>query len=193
MQKDQQIKYELEDFNKFVKQLREESAIFIGGNFEQTVRYDYEDLRLSKSNIFIRTKTGFKNVLTIKEKSENIKTNYFQRDKREIEIESTEDLDYILNKIGLTNQLVMEKYRLLWKIDDIYICIDELPFGIYLEIRGDNKQINNILKKFNLKKTKVINETYWDIFNKKIKSEEIIYSKDIKFDANHIFKIATII
>lgn len=189
MQNDQQIKYELQDFNKFLKELRAKSAIFIGGNFELTVRYDYEDLSLSNNGIFIRTKTGFENVLTIKEKIDLSQSDYFQRKKREIEIESPEELKYIFEKIGLTNQLVMEKYRQLWKIDDIYICIDELPFGIYMEIKGGSKQINKILKKFGLKKSQVINETYWDIFKKKIDNEEVEYSKDIKFDSSHIFKI----
>ena len=193
MQTDQQVKYELQDFNRFIKKLRDESSIFIGGNFELTIRYDYDDLRLSNKGIFIRTKTGFKNVLTIKEKEDNNEGDYFQRNKREIEIESTNDLEYILEKIGLTNKLIMEKYRLLWKIDDMYICIDELPFGIYLEIKGTSKQINSVLKKFDLKKSKAINETYWDIFNKKIENEEVAYSKNIKFDSNHVFKIATII
>lgn len=191
MQNDQQIKYELQDFNKFLKELRGQSAIFIGGNFELTVRYDYEDLRLSKNGIFIRTKTGFENVLTIKEKTDVCQSDYFQRKKREIEIESPEELKYIFEKIGLTNQLVMEKYRQLWKLDDIYISIDELPFGIYMEIKGSSKQINKILKKFGFKKSQVINETYWDIFKKKIDNGEIEYSKDIKFDSSHIFKIAT--
>lgn len=189
---EQQIKYEINNFNEFIKTLREKEAIFIGGNLETTIRYDDKDLNLSKKGIFIRTKSGFGNVLTIKEKEDGV-SNFLERKKTETEVESTESIKYLLEKIGLNNQFVMEKYRLLWKIDNQYINIDELPFGIYLEVKGNNKQINSIIKKLNLKKSKIINKTYWDLFYEKIENNEIMYSKNITFDNNYIFKIASII
>lgn len=103
----------------------------------------------------------------------------------EIEIEDVSKMQYVLKKIGLIDKFIMEKYRLYFVYDKVEISIDELPFGLYLEIKGNIKEIKKISKLLGLKNA--IKVTYWDIYDKiKIKK-----SSNIVFDKNHIFKIAT--
>ena len=82
----------------------------------------------------------------------------------------------------------MEKYRLFFKYDNVDILIDELPFGIYLEIKGEDNEINRVTKILNIDETDLIKMTYWDIYDKIKKDSK---NENIVFETNHIFKIAT--
>lgn len=55
----------------FLEKLRKNKYILIGETFEKTTRYDFEDERLARQGIFIRTKNGFDDTITIKEKTPN--------------------------------------------------------------------------------------------------------------------------
>ena len=66
-----QIKFKVENVDIFLEELRKNKYILIGGTFENTIRYDFEDERLLKNGIFIRTKNGFDNTITIKERSKD--------------------------------------------------------------------------------------------------------------------------
>ena len=68
---DIQIKFKIADVDAFLEKLRKNKYILIGGTFEKTIRYDFEDERLSRQGIFIRTKNGFDNTITIKERSKD--------------------------------------------------------------------------------------------------------------------------
>ena len=126
-----------------------------------------------------------KNVLTLKEKMNDMNEEALERLINEIEIEDVSKMQYVLKKIGLIDKFIMEKYRLYFVYDKVEISIDELPFGLYLEIKGNIKEIKKISKLLGLKNA--IKVTYWDIYDKiKIKK-----SSNIVFDKNHIFKIAT--
>jgi adenylate cyclase class IV len=185
---DGQVKFLLDDFCSMSYNLVANDAVFIGGSFETTTRYDTINDKYSNEGIYVRTKSGFRNTLTLKEKSDDFNNNLFSRYITEIEIENIEDITYILEKIGLNKKIIMEKYRMNWILDGINLSIDELPFGIYLEIKGSDEEIKRIIKKLNIK-SKRINITYWDIYEKDYKKSE----DDIKFKENHIFKTSTYI
>lgn len=188
---DTQIKIFVEDFDQLMKKMHNLEGIFIGGTFEKTIRYDNENSTYENKGIFIRTKSGFNNVVTIKEKEESdIEVDYFHRLKTEFEIEDIESMEYIFSKIGLNKQLILEKYRLLWQIKNTTISIDELPFGIYLEIKGSNEQIEEIIKLLEYEDKPIINQTYWDIFYELKKHGEYLDADDIRFPNNYLFKIA---
>ena len=65
---DIQIKFKIVDVDVFLEKLRKNKYILIGETFEKTTRYDFEDERLARQGIFIRTKNGFDDTITIKEK-----------------------------------------------------------------------------------------------------------------------------
>lgn len=187
------VKFELKKLPDILETLRENEAIFLGGSYEKTVRYDDENGAFSKKGMFLRTMSGFENKIALKEMAESENPDAFQHRVTEVEVEDAEGINYIFSKLGLTNQLIMEKYRLKWKIKDINISIDELPFGVYLEVKGTIKQINLIIRLMKLNRNGIISGTYWDIFEELKKNNEYKHTKDIKFEKDHIFKIATFI
>ena len=182
-----QIKFKVENVDIFLEELRKNKYILIGGTFENTIRYDFEDERLLKNGIFIRTKNGFDNTITIKERSKDKShKKYFEYSNSTFEIEDCNLMKYLLEKIGLTKTYIMEKYRIVWKRREIEIYLDELPFGTYCEVCSSEKEIKNILDKFNIET--IYKCTYWEIYNQ-IENKQ----KDIKFEKNHIFLMDSLI
>jgi adenylate cyclase class 2 len=56
-------------------------------------------------------------------------------------VEDASALADILDALGFVAALVYEKRRMTWRIDDAEAVIDELPFGLFLEIEGEEKTI----------------------------------------------------
>lgn len=111
---DIQIKFKIVDVDVFLEKLRKNKYILIGETFEKTTRYDFEDERLARQGIFIRTKNGFDDTITIKEKTPNkTQKKYFERENATFEIENCDSMKYLLEKIGLTKTYIMEKYRII--------------------------------------------------------------------------------
>ena len=188
MKKDIQVKFKIDNIRKFMDKLQLLNYVLIGGNFEKITRYDDEKDSLSNNGIFIRTKSGIDEVVTIKEKSmASEKYKYFKRDALSMEVENCDVLDHIFRKIGLTNLYIMEKYRLTFKNNKSIICIDELPFGVYCDIIDTEKNIDRLLKIFNI--DDFYNTTYWEIYEK---LSGIVNPKKIIFEKDHIFMLASL-
>ena len=181
---DIQIKCKIKDVNKLLEELRKNRYILVSGDFEEVIRYDFENNELANKGIFIRTKNGIDQTITIKEKENDYKSNkYFQRKNKTLAIEDCNKMKYFLNKIGLTKMRKMEKYRIIWKKGNIEIHLDELPFGIFCEICASEKEIDKIINKYSI--NEFYNCTYWDIYYKI--SKKNIDDKNILFNPQHIF------
>lgn len=187
VEKDVQVKIKLSDFQRTKKFLISKGAIFLGSWKEKTIRFDTEEQILKKNGKFLRIKIGNQNVVTLKETENNEKNKFFESTNRQFEIDDVESFCYILKRIGFSKNYIMEKYRLAWMYKGIEFYIDELPFGVFMELKGEKQEINKMLKLLNVKSEDLIKSTYWEIYadiNHKV--------ENIIFDSKHIFKIATI-
>ena len=186
-----EIKIKIDDPDKIIGKLRRKSAVLIGGVKETTTRYDSKEDKLEKSGQFIRTRTGFKNIISLKEKIDEEDENILARNDIEVEISNIKNIQYILEKIGLLPKYTMEKYRLKWIYNGKIINIDELVFGCYIEIHGNEEDIWRIFRELELEEKYIEKGTYWDIFER-YKKENFINEniKDIIFPQGYSYKIA---
>ena len=46
--------------------------------------------------------------------------------------------------------MTMEKIRALWHRDDLVACLDETPFGCYLELEGEPGLIRSVMEALDL-------------------------------------------
>lgn len=174
-----EIKFQINKINFIKKILKNQKAQFIGRAFEKTIRFDSPDESLEKSGRFLRIRTGFKNVITLKQKISNKK--FKEREEIELEISDPKRMRLILENLGFNKVLIMEKYREKWQLNNAEICIDKLPMGIFIEIEGKEKSIKEIVKILGLNFKDRIIVTYWDLwkeFSKKrgIKDDNIIFT-----------------
>ncbi|HCZ33640.1 MAG TPA: adenylate cyclase, partial [Holophagaceae bacterium] len=63
------------------------------------------------------------------------------RPERETGIEDGEALEAILTALGYAPVLRMEKVRAVWERAELEACLDETPFGCYLELEGEPQAI----------------------------------------------------
>ncbi|MCK5234329.1 MAG: class IV adenylate cyclase [Candidatus Aenigmarchaeota archaeon] len=185
---EKEIKFKIDNIETILNKLLKQGAEKIGSAFQRTVRVDTENKSLENEGKFLRVRSGFKNVITLKIKCKNSSTNVFERKEIEIELPETEKMRRILNELGYSNECIMEKYRLNLKLGDIDISLDELPFGLFIELEGEEDKIFDLAQKLDLKEKIIV--TYWDLFEDwKQEQNEIDLGKDIVFCENYESKI----
>lgn len=95
-------------------------------------------------------KIGDYTVLTYKEK---IKSG--SGPKHKIEYETTVSdvwaMERIIERLGYKLTAVYEKRRKYWRLDDVEVVLDELPFGNFMEIEGTVETIASAEMKLGLK------------------------------------------
>ena len=107
---------------------------FIREDLEENTIYGGEILAESGAVIRIR-KTGTSAVWTYKRRLEN-RTEAKHHVEHETTISDPEAAARILWELGLRPRLVYEKRRKIWQFRDCEVVIDELPFGLFMEIEG---------------------------------------------------------
>jgi adenylate cyclase class 2 len=90
----------------------------------------------------------------------------------------------IFIQLGFGYQKIMEKYRMNFSFLGTKISIDEMPFGMYVEIEGTEESISTVLEKFSLRQEDKILGTYWDLWTE-YKNSNGIEGEDIKFIDNY--------
>lgn len=120
-----------------VRRLREVGAEFLGDEFEENVIYGLE----REHSVLRLRRVGERALLTYKERlpeSAAIK----QYIEEETAVGDADAMDAILKTLGFTPALVYEKRRQTWVYAGAEIVVDELSFGLFMEIEGESAQID---------------------------------------------------
>lgn len=138
---------------------------------------------LEKKGVFLRVRSGSKNTVTMKEKIGEDK-NVRSRKETEFEISDVDQMAYILGKLGFTFVRIMEKYRINLQYKGAILSIDEMPFGMYLEIEGSEEGVGKIASELGYSNSDKILGTYWEVFEE-YKKENNLTGENIVFPENY--------
>ena len=146
-------KYRLDQkrLEEITHKLVELEAVFVKEVFE--VNYQHRGGELDERGATLRLrKVGDFTVLTYKErvKSDN---GAKQKIEHETTISDVEATEAIIERLGYRLTAVYEKRRKYWRLDDVEVVLDELPFGLYMEIEGTEEEIAKAERKLGLKET----------------------------------------
>jgi len=125
----------------------EENTIYCGGNLEFGLRA----LRLRRVN--------GEAILTFKERIPS-KSPIKHQKENETRVKNADATDAILRGIGFTPALVYEKRRTRWDVGKAKVVIDELPYGLFMEIEASEKEIKRVEKLIDAEKLPAVTETY---------------------------------
>src|SRR5687768_4043938 len=147
-------KYHLDEkrLDEITQRLIELGATFQKEVFEVNYQHRGGDMDERGATLRLR-KIGDFTVLTYKER---IKSDNGAKSKMEFET-SVSDVDAaeaIIERLGYKLTAVYEKRRKYWHFDDVELVIDELPFGLYIEIEGTEDEIAKAEKKLGLKEAR---------------------------------------
>jgi adenylate cyclase class 2 len=129
-----------------------------GEEFEENTLYGGEALEPGRSVLRLR-RVGEKAILTHKERFPSTESIKRQRED-ETTVGDPDAMEAILDSLGFAPALVYEKRRSTWRLGDAEIVIDELPFGLFMEIEASEPEIKEIERKLAVKGLRAENATY---------------------------------
>lgn len=138
--------------------LSEAGAGYEGMEFEENTIYTGGNLVPGRSALRVRRVEG-KAILTYKERFPSASTVKRQREE-ETRVENAEALAAILAALGLVPALVYEKRRQTWLLAGAVVVIDELPFGLFAEIEGEETAIEEVERILGLEDAEAEQATY---------------------------------
>jgi adenylate cyclase, class 2 len=145
--------------NDYVRRrLPEIGATLQSEEFEENTLYGGRGLAVGRSVLRLR-RVGDGAILTYKKRLPTSSSIKHQRED-ETQIEDPEALNAILAALGFTPAMVYEKRRETWVWGKAEIVIDELPFGLFMEIEGTEREIRAVETRLAVKNLKAENLTY---------------------------------
>ena len=121
--------------------LIELGATFIYETFEENYLHRGGVLDDRPAVLRIR-KTDKRTTFTYKERVEG-DSEFKHQIEFETEVTDVEATEGIIERLGYTLSIIYEKHRKAWRLGDVEVVLDELPFGYFMEIEGE---IDDILK-----------------------------------------------
>lgn len=122
------------------RRLPEVGAVEQGGEeFEENTIYTGPGLDPRSRVLRLRRVSG-RAVLTFKERGAS--TSAIKRNREEeTDVADAEAFAAILDALGYRPALVYEKRRATWRLAGVEVVLDELPFGLFMEIEGEEDAI----------------------------------------------------
>lgn len=133
---------------RVLQKLSDVGARFEGEDFEENILFRGGILSLKECVLRLR-KTDSKTVLTYKESLAS-DSDIKRRIEHETAVTDGAAMQAILESLGYKQSLVYEKRRQTWVFETVEIVVDELPFGLFLEIEGAEAEILAAERKLNL-------------------------------------------
>jgi adenylate cyclase class 2 len=121
-----------------------------GEDFEVNTLYSGESLEVGDCILRLR-RVGKRGILTFKQRLPSAPGIKHQRED-ETRVDNPDAMELILDALGFWRALVYEKRRETWTLGKTEIVIDELPFGLFMEIEGSEEDIRSVESKLAIKR-----------------------------------------
>jgi adenylate cyclase class 2 len=141
-----------------LKRLEKLGAKDRGEEFEENTIYSGQALKIENSVLRLR-RVGKTARLTYKERFPSASAIKYQREDETV-VADAEAMDAILDGLGFARALVYEKRRQTWRLGKAEIVIDELPFGLFMEIEGSEDDIKATERKLGINGLRAEHATY---------------------------------
>ena len=173
---EKEIKLKIKNIDEIIKKIEEKGAkLTQERHFEDNFLLDFPDNSLYKKGIALRIRiTEEKNLLTFKGKKR--KSSLFKiRDEWETEIKDANSLFMIMKNIGLEIKFRYQKFRTIYRKNNLKITIDETPIGNFIELEGEEKEIKDFAGELGFSEKNFIKMDYVEIF-KQSYSGDMVFS-----------------
>jgi adenylate cyclase class 2 len=154
---------------ELLRRLPEIGAILEREEFEENILYGGGELNRGDSVLRLRlisspdqarqVQEPRRALLTYKRRFPSTSAIKHQRED-ETEVGDAIAMALILESLGFVPALVYEKRRATWRLGHAEIAIDELPFGLFMEIEGPEAEIRKVEKQLAIKRLRAEHATY---------------------------------
>ena len=178
-----EVKFYVRDLKKIEAGLLKRKARLIQLRvLETNLRFDQPDSSLRAKGQALRLRRDTEARLTFKGPSAEI-DGARSRVELEFTVGDLETARKVLEALGYVQFAVYEKYRSVYELDNCHIMLDELPYGEFVEIEGeDTVAIRKASADLGLNFEAAIGDSYLGIFEKFCQKRGWAQSK-LTFDA----------
>jgi adenylate cyclase class 2 len=128
---------------------------------ERNVRFDDAHQGLLRNGQLLRLRQDDGTRLTFKGMAPDaVQSEAKVREELEITVDDFEKAAAILQRLGYRPLQVYEKYRETFTLDRVEVVLDELPFGDFVELEGDEAQIRTVAQRLGLRWEQRILDNY---------------------------------
>jgi len=145
------------------RRLPEIGAVFGGEEFEENTLYNGDRLNLGTCVLRLRRVGDAAGALLTYKQRFPSASSIKQQQENETHVSDADATDAILKALGYEPALVYEKRRSIWRLDDAEVDLDELPFGLFMEIEANTDEIVRVEKLLSMKGLRAELETYPDL------------------------------
>jgi adenylate cyclase class 2 len=147
---------------------------------ETNLRFDLPDHSFQSAGRVLRLRRDTEARLTYKGAGEN-KSGVLDRQEIEFVVGDFEKAKQFLEALGYRQTMFYEKYRTTYEFGNLSIMLDELPYGHFVEIEGEDvEQIQDVAAKLHLDWNTAIDNSYTGLFENVKKALELPF-QDISF------------
>jgi adenylate cyclase class 2 len=134
-------KYRLNEvsYAELIERLRASGAAFEGEDVETNTIYSLAELTGRQGILRVR-QTQARTIFTFKRRVAS-ESDVKQQIEHETEVADAEAITAIIEELGLVPHVIYEKRRKTWSLPDAEVVLDELPFGLFMEIEGTVESI----------------------------------------------------
>lgn len=135
--------------------------------FEQNLRWDNAWDGLLRKGELLRLRQDSRTRLTFKGAAHpSSATELKVREELEVELDDFQKMAAILERIGFQPRQSYEKYRETFWAEGVEIVLDELPFGDFVELEGDEPAIRQMAETLGLPWDERILDNYLLLMNR---------------------------
>jgi len=150
--------------------------------FESNLRFDSPDGKLSRQHHVLRLRRDAHASLTYKLPPDDNSSVSIRRE-IEFQVSSFEEAQAFLEALGYAVKIRYEKYRAVYTTNEVSICLDELPYGAFVEIEGpDPASIEIMAAVLHLNWAARTTDSYLQLFER-VKQAKSIEADHLSFEA----------
>ncbi|WP_031485248.1 class IV adenylate cyclase [Maridesulfovibrio frigidus] len=159
-----ELKYLNADIDKLKKTLESLGGKFLSRHYERNIVLDDPGRTLFKRSALLRVRQAGKTTMTVKRIPANpVPSKAKVYVEHETEVSDFDATVSALEVLGYKPVFKYEKFREEWDLENCTICLDQLPFGSFIEIEGSEKDIISCAVKLNLKDSDSSKKTYHEL------------------------------
>jgi adenylate cyclase class 2 len=156
-----EVKIEIKDIDRIKEKITSLGAELIKNRYlEENTLYDFPNQLLHKKRQALRLRTENKKAFLAFKGTPQKSRKFKIREEYQTEFKSTKDIKKILKELGLVPTYKYKKYRSVYRIHRLKICLDETSFGIFLELEGERNEIVKVAQDLGFSKTEFIKLDY---------------------------------
>jgi adenylate cyclase class 2 len=176
-----EVKLYLSNLSGMEKRLKQARAsIFQPRIFELNLRFDTPDGSLTHGSRVLRLRQDAQAVMTYK--GPNQPTDGVSvRQEIEFIVGDLTAARHLLEALGYQVNVIYEKYRSTYLMDEVKVTLDEMPYGNFVEVEGpDPESIRSVAEKLCLVWDARVADSYLSLFNR-LKTTRGFEFRDLTF------------